>query len=243
MKRHAERACNGATLSKQKMYIIAWTDDPAKAKAMRELGQPVAPGFHSSTTGQVTPAPFMFTHRTLLENAAILAAGSEDEKAVMCGMVRGKVFDVVSVRGRLPVRGACARLFTACKLGAAVPVALRNMGVRGNDVVYKDEDDVSVEPKGRMGSRLLVWLLRVLRDALVEAIDEEEDATKARALEQLWTAWYEHGKHSLQEAAEAYDTDRDRFDSLPKPTRDMIRGEARGLAHMLGRLPKLSASV
>lgn len=59
----------------------------------------------------------------------------------------------------------------------------------------------------------------------------------------MWAAWFDSGKPTLEHVARAYEADRDRFDAMPKPVRDMIRSEARGIVHLAGKLPKFSGCL
>lgn len=243
MLRHAKRSCPAAQLSKRKLYAVTWTDDPEKAAAMREQNVPVLPGFHTSHGPVAVQTHDALTHRALMK-PEVLAAGSEQEREFVCSLLVGdKLLRLVTLNGRPRAQGVCTRLFSACKLAASVPVAMRNLGVRGNTIIYKGEEDVEAMSKGRMSCTLLVWLLRILREALMRALEDEEDADRLAIFEHVWGAWFESagggagGKYSLEDAAVAYDTNRNLFDDMRKDIQDRIRHETRGIAYVCDRLP------
>jgi hypothetical protein len=237
MTRHVtKRACQNAEVLKQTFHIIAWTDDSEQAQAMRAANVPVLPGFHSGAS--VVDPPDTLT-RAILAQPSVLVAGGSKECMAACEVLRDSLFRIVSCKGWPREQGTMAYLFRACKLSTTIPAALRNMGVRGNDVVYKGEAGLECMSKGRMGSTVLAWLVNILRDALVDAIDDEEDLDRLDVWQLVWDAWFERGsrRHTLEQAIMAYDQDRGRFAEMHKTLQDRVRQEARGVARMLDLLP------
>lgn len=222
-----------------KLYCVTWTDDPEKAREMRQ--QPNT-GFISTTAAV---EPFDTLTRAILAQPGVLVAGGSKECMAACEVLRDSLFRIVSCKGWPREQGTMAYLFRACKLSTTIPAALRNMGVRGNDVVYKGEAGLECMSKGRMGSTVLAWLVNILRDALVDAIDDEEDLDRLDVWQLVWDAWFERGsrRHTLEQAIMAYDQDRGRFAEMHKTLQDRVRCEARGVARMLDLLPPFSGKM
>ena len=238
------RRCIGAHVVRQEIHVLAWTEDADVARQIRERGGAVPLGRLDAPPPQVAQVPRVLT-RAVLASDAILPAFSDQEDEAMREHVRPRAMLLLGPRGRPPHAGACTRLFKLGKLGARVPPPLRNMGLSGNNVHYKDEDGPAQTSRGCMAKALLPWLLQVMRGVLQDALDDTEtgDTQREQALMGLWDALFQPRRGwgvSIEEAAAAYEGDPDKFRACEPGLQACVRREARALAEMLAHLPRFS---